>query len=90
MKKNLLIVDDEIEIIELLEAFFETFFTVDTALSAKAAIEKCESNEYQCLITDIFMPDKDGIELYFELIGCKKIESVIFMSGCDFQNSRIG
>ncbi|MCK5683719.1 response regulator [bacterium] len=42
-----------------------------------------ENNEYKCLIVDIFMPEIDGIDLYHNLFKNQKIESVIFMSGCD-------
>jgi FixJ family two-component response regulator len=64
MEPKILVVDDE-ELIRLsLNKLLEKHgYRVDVASSAAEALEKIKANGYQIVITDIMMPDMDGIEL---------------------------
>jgi len=61
---RLLIVDDEKSLCQLLEiAFRKQGHLVETVLSGQAAKKKIESQVYDLIISDIRMPDLNGIEL---------------------------
>jgi len=56
MKRRILLVDDELAILLTLKAILEiNGFEVETANSAKQAIARLESSEYQMVITDLRM-----------------------------------
>ncbi|CAM2007463.1 response regulator [Acanthopleuribacter pedis] len=64
MSLNLLIVDDEAEIRNLLARHFTLLdYTVATAENGKAAVEILENSRIDAVITDILMPEMDGIGL---------------------------
>ena len=61
---KILVVDDNESVIKLAEFTLENAgYTVDSALSGADALEKLSLNVYDLVITDIIMPDLDGIEL---------------------------
>ncbi|MCB9834344.1 MAG: response regulator [Planctomycetes bacterium] len=65
MKPRILIVDDE----ALVRGVFsrrllrEGDFECDEAANGRQAVELAKQNHYDLVITDIVMPDEDGIEL---------------------------
>jgi two-component system response regulator PilR (NtrC family) len=65
MRKNrLLIVDDERQIREMLEQFFtELGYMVMTAASGKEALERFMKYKFDCVISDLVMPEMDGLAL---------------------------
>lgn len=70
MKQTLLIVDDEKGIVEMLQSYFETQYTIITAYSGQEALQKV-SLKPDLILLDINMPDIDGLEI------CQKIRSFI-------------
>jgi DNA-binding NarL/FixJ family response regulator len=63
---NILLVDDHQMFIDGIKALLRNekhFKIIDEALSGKTALEKIKSNEVDILITDISMPEMNGIEL---------------------------
>ncbi|MDZ4619407.1 response regulator transcription factor [Bacillus cereus] len=64
MKKNILIVDDDKDIIDLLKLFFEmeNFFVVE-ASNGEVALKCLEENHIDLAIVDIMMPKMDGYQL---------------------------
>src|ERR1700721_3519092 len=61
---HLLIVDDEPSICELLEiSFRKEGHRVETASSGEAAKRRLSSQIFDIVISDICMPDMDGVEL---------------------------
>src|ERR1700734_3079745 len=68
---QLLIVDDERSICELLEiSFRKEGHRVETATNGQAAKRRLASQIYDIVISDICMPDMDGVEL---LRYCKEV-----------------
>ena len=64
MKARLLIVDDEPEIREMLSRHFRYLgFHVDTASDGVKAMEKLAQARTEVVISDIVMPQMDGVEL---------------------------
>ena len=89
---NILVVDDEPLILETVGSLFERFqFQVSLSHSGNEAWNLVETNNYNIILTDVRMPNGDGIEL------TKKVKarngnrtSVLFMSGfSDILNEEI-
>ncbi|MCX6688194.1 MAG: PAS domain S-box protein, partial [Methanoregula sp.] len=62
---SLLYVDDEAALLDIGKVYLEKLgkFTVDTAPSGKAALEKLKTKSYDAIVSDYQMPVMDGIEL---------------------------
>ncbi len=89
---QILIVDDEPLMLETIGDLFETFqFQVDKAKSGNHAWSLCESKSYNLILSDVRMPDGDGIELIKKLKVRNAISpSFLFMSGfSDLLNEEI-
>ena len=81
---KLLIVDDEAEIIEVLQDYFEVrkdpSFQIRTAPNGLEGFKLIEQDLPHCLILDIKMPVRTGAELYRDLIRSgHRIPTVIFI-----------
>ncbi len=65
MAERILIVDDEIDMLELLELIItdRTDYEVTTTNNPLEVPELLKKNPYDLVITDLRMPDVDGIEL---------------------------
>jgi DNA-binding NtrC family response regulator len=67
MEKNevrILVVDDEEDILKSLKTHLELDgYSVETVSSAAAALEKVKSSKIHIVLTDINMPQMDGIEM---------------------------
>ena len=65
---KLLVVDDEERIRRLLKMYLEREgYIVEEAENGKIALQLALENEYNCILLDIMMPEKDGIEVITEL-----------------------
>lgn len=63
---RILIVDDDELIIESFERVFEEYeknFEIDKTTDSKKALRLIEEREYDLIITDLVMPDVDGIQI---------------------------
>ena len=61
---NILIVDDDIKNLDLFGSYIDSFgFNYDTAEDGQAAVKKLESGHFTIVLTDIVMPNMDGIHL---------------------------
>ncbi len=64
MAQNILVVDDERAIRKALtEILSFEGFVVDEAVDGEEAIKKIKENNYDCILCDIKMPKKDGLEV---------------------------
>lgn len=97
---RILYVDDEESLLELGKTFLEDIggFKVQTASSAKDAIELLENNKYDAVISDYQMPIMDGLQflkslrshdqdlpfIIFTGKGREEVAVEAFMSGADF------
>ena len=61
-KKNVLIVEDNIDMLHFIENSLKPEHKIETAENAKKAIELIDKKSYDLIITDIMMPDIDGLE----------------------------
>ncbi|MGG0657750.1 response regulator transcription factor [Rummeliibacillus pycnus] len=68
---SILVVDDEDRIRRLLKMYLEREgYEVEEAENGEQAVEKALTNEYHCILLDIMMPEKDGLEV------CKEIRDI--------------
>lgn len=87
--KRLLIVDDEKHLLFLYKTEFEAEgYQVDTASSAREALDLFERRHYDLAILDIMMPGMDGVEALGKLLaGNKKLPVVINSSYDDYRDN---
>ena len=82
--KTLLIVDDEAGIMKALVRLLQRDgYTVDTAANGRQALVKLETRPYDLILSDIRMPELDGIGLY-QAVECQYPElreRFIFLTG---------
>ena len=65
---KLLVVDDEERIRRLLKMYLEREgYVVEEAENGEVALKLALENDYNCILLDIMMPEKDGIEVITEL-----------------------
>jgi len=80
--KKIAIVDDEQDILNILNKFFSRkhLFDVDTFVNPQDAIENIKINNYDLVLTDIMMPQIDGIELLRQIKNHDSSIKVIMMT----------
>lgn len=65
---RILIADDDKDICDLLEIYVKNEgFEVEKAYDGQEALDKINENELDCLILDVMMPKKDGLEVVKEV-----------------------
>lgn len=87
--KRILIIEDDISLSSGLRFDLETEkYLVNTAYSAKEALDFIYKKEYDLLLVDVNLPDENGFEL------CRKIKiqkdiPVIFLTARDLENDQL-
>lgn len=77
MQKTVLIVDDSATMRNMLKASMQELdFDVHTAQDGEKALKSIELNDYDIILTDINMPNVDGIELIRLIRGNSKKSAV--------------
>jgi DNA-binding NtrC family response regulator len=87
VKRAILIVDDEERILFVLEHALKSLdhgLSVVTAGTAEQALAKVGERRYDLVITDLIMPDMDGIEFTERLRDLKSQPAIVWMTayGC--------
>lgn len=79
---NILVVDDEDIVLHLVEdTLTDEGYQVTTTASAHQAIEMASAGGYDFILTDIRMPEMNGIEMVREIHKTNPAIGVIFMTG---------
>lgn len=73
-KEKILIVEDNAELLSFLRDLFATDYDVACASNGKDALQSLAENLYDIIISDVMMPEMDGIEL------CKRVKNNIATS----------
>lgn len=77
----ILIVEDDVAFATMLKTFFEKReYMVETAFSAAEAFKKLSLQPFQVILTDVRLPDKDGLEILLEVKANYKDVQVIMMT----------
>lgn len=80
--KTILLIDDETDILQLLQRILEkSGYNVLTAENGKMADRLLDQHTFDLVITDIIMPDKDGMEVIFQLKQTSPSIKIIAISG---------
>lgn len=67
MNRNVLFVDDEPNLLDAYRRQMRKWFQVETALGARRALELLAEQEFAVVISDMRMPDLDGIDFLSEV-----------------------
>ncbi|MCR2820274.1 response regulator transcription factor [Lederbergia panacisoli] len=88
-KVKVLVVDDEERIRRLLRMYLEREnYEIDEASNGDEALEMALQNDYSCILLDLMMPGKDGIEVCNELRE-QKATPVIMLTAKGEETNRI-
>lgn len=88
MKGNILVVDDEQIVLRSCERILSPEgYVVDTAPSAKDALSLLDKNLYDLIITDIKMPEMDGIEFMRQVRAKNPDINIVVITGYPSQES---
>ena len=81
MNEQILIVDDEDVVRANIAEFLESCgYVVDQAADGRAALEQLLAEDYALVVTDIRMPEMDGIELLKRIVNERPETSVLIMT----------
>jgi len=80
-RKRILICDDEAGVHDALTLLLENDYDIDHAFSGNEAIEKASNNNFDGILLDLKMPEKDGIETLEELKIKTPETKVIIVTG---------
>jgi CheY-like chemotaxis protein len=79
---KILVIDDDPSIVTMLKKMLERAgYEVDIASNGSEGLEKIESSPPDLLVTDIVMPEKEGLELIFYLRKKNPRLKIIAISG---------
>jgi len=81
LKSILLIDDDEFLTTMMVRYFRDKGYSVQGCTEAKDALNSLSETHFDIIVTDIVMPDMDGIELIIKIREMNKDIPVIAMSG---------
>lgn len=80
--ESILIVEVEEEVRSILEMHLKSQnFDCTSAESTQEALALCESNQFDCILTDIMMPNMTGIEFLQKLNTLEFVPPVVFLTG---------
>lgn len=87
---TLLVVDDEERIRRLLNMYLtREGYEIEEAVDGAEALEKALVNNYDCILLDLMMPEKDGLEVLQELREKKIMTPVIMLTAKGEESDRI-
>jgi len=79
---NILLVDDDAPLVNAQSEFLRRAgYTVSTAANGKEAMDLVADNDFDLVITDLIMPEKEGLETIAELRRIAPKIKIIAMSG---------
>lgn len=88
MKGNILIVDDEQIVLKSCEKILSPEgYSVDTATSAREALGLIDKNQYDLIVTDIKMPEMDGMEFMKHVRAKNPDVNIVVITGYPSQES---
>jgi len=77
----LIVDDDEAVLVVMAEALRHAGFDVESAANGPQALEQIENARFDLLITDILMPEIDGLAIIDKAIAANQDISVLAISG---------
>ena len=81
MKKRILVVDDEESILDLIDRALKSAYELELVTNSEDAVKKLQESKYDILLTDIVMPQIDGLTLLKKAKEIDPFIQVIVMTG---------
>jgi CheY-like chemotaxis protein len=82
VNKNILIIDDEIDVLNFLKIYVESLgWKATIASSTKEAFEYLKTEEFFLILTDIAMPEMDGYEFISKIKDIGINSQIVLMTG---------
>lgn len=81
MARLLIVDDDEAVLAVMVEALRNAGFDVESAVNGQLALGQIRNNRFDLLITDILMPEVDGLAIIDKAIAGNQDISVLAISG---------
>jgi len=79
---RILVIDDDVEIRTLVEKFLLLDgYEVDTAANGAVGLKMAGLNKYDLVITDVIMPEQDGLGVVMEIKRLYPLVKIIVMTG---------
>lgn len=79
--KKILIVDDHKMIRDIIKSYIEgQNITIEEASNGQEALKKCETAQFDLIMTDIDMPKMDGITLSSEILASQPDQKILVLS----------
>ena len=87
---RILVADDEKELVAALEELLKRErYTVDTVYDGQSAYEYASTDNYDCIILDIMMPDIDGLEVLRRLRSARIKTPILLLTAKGDPSDRI-
>jgi len=80
-KKNILIIDDDVEILELLQDGLSNEYNVEVSSKGKYGIELLKGDIYELCLLDLVLPDISGLEVLEEIKNLPYDVAVVIITG---------
>lgn len=79
---RILVVEDDLAVLAVIERCLAgAGYDVETATNGREAMDRIHAQRPDVVLTDVYMPEKDGIELIMELVRLPEKPRLIAMSG---------
>ena len=79
---RILLIDDDIQVLKVMTSFLEKeHHEITTALDGIQGIKQLESRQFDLIITDVIMPEQDGLGVLIWLMNQTNRPRVIAISG---------
>lgn len=88
-KSKVLIVDDEAEVGEILGVLLEEQFDCEVFTDAKRALEAIRKTDFPLIITDLEMPQINGVRFVKEVREVNKTSSILISTGHDSGHPKV-
>jgi signal transduction histidine kinase/ligand-binding sensor domain-containing protein/DNA-binding response OmpR family regulator len=79
VRPMILLVEDNPELLDLLESVMESYFNVLTAANGKEALDRLSNQAVDFIISDVMMPEIDGVELCARVKGSLQLSHIPFI-----------
>jgi len=87
---KILIVEDEKQLLESMMTFLkESGMTCDKAVNLADAIKQIDSNEYDCIVLDIGLPDGSGLKVINEMQQKENHTAIVIVSAKNSLDDRL-
>ena len=88
-KERLLIIDDDEDICEMLEAFLEDDYQCETSFDGASGLQKALESDFDIIITDLEMPNISGVHLINEVRKVNQDVIIIVSTGHSQDHAKV-